>query len=317
MGKLIDLAGQRFGRLYVLERDFQYPIDNNIVGNKVYWKCKCDCGNMTSVLGAQLRSGKTQSCGCYAKEKIAQRNAANYNDIKGQRFGKLVALSPTEKRSGSNIIWLCHCDCGNNCEVSSNHLISKNTQSCGCFQKQQLAERVSRDLTNMVFGRLTVLYPTAERNDNHIVWQCQCSCGNECKASSKTLLNGDKQSCGCLNSIGEANIQKILTENSIQYEKEKTFEDFIYIDSLHHPRYDFYLPDFNRLIEFDGEQHFEDIDFFINEFSNYAIRQDRDKIKNQYALSHNIPLVRIPYWERKNITLEMIMGDKYLVKGRE
>jgi hypothetical protein len=108
-----------------------------------------------------------------------------------------------------------------------------------------------------------------------------------------------------------------LTENSIQYEKEKTFEDFIYIDSLHHPRYDFYLPDFNRLIEFDGEQHFEDIDFFINEFSNYTIRQDRDKIKNQYALSHNIPLVRIPYWERNNITLEMIMGDKYLVKGRE
>jgi len=39
-----------------------------------------------------------------------------------------------------------------------------------------------------------------------------------------------------------------------------------------------------------------------------------DKEKNEYALSNNIPLVRIPYWERDNITLEMIMGDKYLVR---
>ena len=37
-------------------------------------------------------------------------------------------------------------------------------------------------------------------------------------------------------------------------------------------------------------------------------------MKNEYALSHNIPLVRIPYWERDNITLEMILEDKYLIK---
>ena len=43
-------------------------------------------------------------------------------------------------------------------------------------------------------------------------------------------------------------------------------------------------------------------------------RQGRDKLKNAYALSHNIPLVRIPYQERDNITLEMIMGDQYLVR---
>lgn len=42
---------------------------------------------------------------------------------------------------------------------------------------------------------------------------------------------------------------------------------------------------------------------------------ESDKIKNEYALSHNIPLVRIPYKERDHITLEMIMGDKYLVKA--
>lgn len=42
--------------------------------------------------------------------------------------------------------------------------------------------------------------------------------------------------------------------------------------------------------------------------------QKRDKVKNNYALTHNIPLVRIPYWERDNITLDMIMGNQYLIK---
>lgn len=42
-----------------------------------------------------------------------------------------------------------------------------------------------------------------------------------------------------------------------------------------------------------------------------------DKIKNNYALSHNIPLVRIPYWEIKNITLDMLLEDKYLINNKE
>lgn len=41
----------------------------------------------------------------------------------------------------------------------------------------------------------------------------------------------------------------------------------------------------------------------------------RDKEKNQYAIEHNIPLVRIPYTERDNITLDMLLGDKYLIKS--
>ena len=42
-------------------------------------------------------------------------------------------------------------------------------------------------------------------------------------------------------------------------------------------------------------------------------RKKRDILKNNYALLHNIPLYRIPYWEKNNITLDMIMGDQYLV----
>ena len=37
-------------------------------------------------------------------------------------------------------------------------------------------------------------------------------------------------------------------------------------------------------------------------------------MKNDYAFTHNIPLVRIPYWERDHITLEMILGDEYIIR---
>ena len=73
-------------------------------------------------------------------------------------------------------------------------------------------------------------------------------------------------------------------------------------------RYDFVILKNNtpiRLIEFDGEQHYKN----IANWDSLELQQKRDQVKNEYALSHNIPLVRIPYWERDNITLDMIMGD--------
>ena len=76
---------------------------------------------------------------------------------------------------------------------------------------------------------------------------------------------------------------------------------------------DFYCPKLKLIIEIDGEQHFSSTGGW-NDENNLMLVKKRDKVKNEQALSHNIPLVRIPYWERDNITLEMIMGDKYLVR---
>ena len=68
-----------------------------------------------------------------------------------------------------------------------------------------------------------------------------------------------------------------------------------------------------RLIEFDGIQHYSDRSGVWNQKDSLKRCQERDKRKNQWAKDYNIPLVRIPYWERDKITLDMIMGDQYLV----
>lgn len=62
MSKVIDITGQRFGRLTVIGFDKQDEF------RQYMWLCKCDCGNVVSIRGYSLRSGNTQSCGCIQKE---------------------------------------------------------------------------------------------------------------------------------------------------------------------------------------------------------------------------------------------------------
>ena len=62
MGKIIDLTGQRFGRLVVLSRQ-------GSVGKKVAWLCLCDCGNKKVIESGNLKTERTKSCGCFQKEQ--------------------------------------------------------------------------------------------------------------------------------------------------------------------------------------------------------------------------------------------------------
>ena len=67
MGRKIDIAGKRFGRLTAIEKaeDYRYP--NGEHAEK--WRCVCDCGNTVVVFRKCLLSGNTASCGCTRGEK--------------------------------------------------------------------------------------------------------------------------------------------------------------------------------------------------------------------------------------------------------
>ena len=122
-------------------------------------------------------------------------------DLTGQRFGKLVVLSPTEKRADAgSVVWLCRCDCGNLAEVSARRMVRGKARSCGCLSNPPLKDYVGKR-----FGRLTVLeYAGKKRKVTDksaatiTYWKCRCDCGNEIIAGQPELQNGDTQSCGCL-----------------------------------------------------------------------------------------------------------------------
>ena len=124
--KLINLTNMRFGELLVLERDFEVQKEKK--SPKPYWKCRCNCGNTFSVLGKSLREGKTVSCGCLAKERAKK---IRFEDITNQKFGKLIV-----REYLGNSRWLCDCECGHQTAVTTGHLKSGHTTSCGCIRSK-------------------------------------------------------------------------------------------------------------------------------------------------------------------------------------
>lgn len=71
MSKLIDLTGQKFGRLTVLNREQDYILPCG--QHQALWKCKCDCGKICIIRGLSLRSNHTKSCGCFHDEASGDR----------------------------------------------------------------------------------------------------------------------------------------------------------------------------------------------------------------------------------------------------
>ena len=121
---------------------------------------------------------------------------------------------------------------------------------------------------------------------------------------SKHLYQGCPH-CKCL-SKGENKISKILNKNNINFIKEHSFEDCKNIKRL---PFDFYLPDGNICIEYDGIQHFRPVDFFGGE-EYFKERQKIDDIKTKYCDDNNIYLIRIPYTEYGNI--DFIIKEKII-----
>lgn len=183
-------------------------------------------------------------------------------NLMGQRFGRLTVIERAGSCSDGHVKWKCQCDCGNIIEVNSNSLQRKGsnaTKSCGCLKLEKAKERGNlnriKDITNQRFGKLIAL-ECVGGNGHSALWRCKCDCGNNnFITTSHHLVTGNTQSCGCSISRGEDIIAFILQSNNIIFQKQKTFKDCIF-DSGGFGKYDFFLPDYNRLIEYDGQIHF-------------------------------------------------------------
>ena len=134
-----DITGIKVGKLTVLSKTNKRNNDGLI-----FWECLCDCGNYCSIASAQLRNGRSKSCG---------RCNGIPGDITGNRFGRLKALSNTGKKTNKGCyIWLCRCDCGNEVESSIEQLNKGHKLSCGCQAKEVWSQRGKEAQLNNIFG---------------------------------------------------------------------------------------------------------------------------------------------------------------------
>ena len=240
-------------------------------------------------------------------------------DLTGKEYEYYTVINRNEERTkqnGRNVFWNCKCHCGNSFVATTTDINKQKIKSCGCMKSILSSKAHLQDITGQVFGNLTVIKRDYTHPQNgkkpRTYWQCKCACGNIVSVERTHLVNRNQSSCGCNNSIGELNIHKILNENNIFYQSQYSNTE-LKTDKNGYLRFDFAILDEDdiviRLIEFDGTQHIEQ----DNYFGNFEDIQYRDNLKNEYAKKHNIPLVRIPYYKRDSMTLEDLMGDRFLI----
>ncbi len=137
---------------------------------------------------------------------------------------------------------------------------------------------------------------------SHIVCLFQCECGKYFQRSiNKWMMGRDVcLECANFNSSYERAVEKYLLDQNIIYRTEFTF----YNCRMDNPLpFDFWLKDYNALIEIDGQQHFQVVDYGSGleiAKQKFQRQQKSDQIKNEYCQQHQIPLLRIPYWEFDN-----------------
>lgn len=305
MGRLIDETGNKYSRLLVISRAFPEGKTG------VWWNCRCDCGKEVVVRGTSLRNGNTRSCGCLQKD-FAKTTAIN--EI-GNKYGFLTVISRAETPDGKKTAyWNCLCECGNSTVVQGTKLRSGHTRSCGecnCFSSPTKKDEIGNR-----YGRLVVISEAGRDKEGKVLWNCLCDCGNEKIVSGKSLRAGLTLSCGCLHSKGEEKIALLLKELNIQNYRQHTFENCRNPETKYLLYFDFYLPNQNLAIEYQGQQHY--LHNPRGRFDKTALDnlQKRDELKRKFCKENNIRLIEIPYYDFDKIDKEYIEGVIYNEDGR-
>ena len=291
MGKKIDLTGQTFGYLIVLNETDERR------NKSVVWNCRCSCGKIVKYSTKQLISDGIQSCKECNLKRQPQQNLLL--DIVGKKFNHWTVLEKTSERSLDKILYKCQCDCLE--KTISYHtrteLVNGESKSCGCANRRyKIGDQV---------GNFKIIEYTHNRQSPYLA-EC-LRCGSIKSYTGHRLRH--QMSCGCLHiSRGELEIFNLLTSYNIPFKREYQFKNSKF-------RYDFAV--FNnkdqliQLIEFDGEAHYKENikNSGWNTVEHYEETRRRDKEKDKLAQEMGIPLIRIPYTQRGKITIKDIIKE--------
>jgi len=247
--KIINLIGQKFNKLTVIERHYTK-------NGKVYWICRCDCGKITKPISGDNLKGQhpTKSCGdgiCNGKIK----------NIEGLIFGniEIIGFSHTEGENGS--FWIGKCiKCDRETRPTALEFIQSGKKQC----EDKFCSGKIYDLVGNVYNFLKVLKFGGIKGKS-TTWICECLlCGKITNPiRSSHLKFGATKTCGCCKNVKETQTKNII---------EKIYVDRYNILQGHRPIFlknqhldivlvDKTTGDYFLAIERDGEQHKEPVSF--------------------------------------------------------
>jgi len=277
---VIEVHGDRYGLS---------KVKYTCAGEKIEVICYIH-GSFFPLANSFLSGSGCRKCEAESRRLSLEEFEEKAKEVHGDRYGlsKLIYTGTQEK---IEVICRIH---GSFFPIAENFLRGHGCKKCSDDVKKsstkEFKEKARKEHGDR-YGLSKVKYVTAKKKIEVI---CYIHGSFFPKAGHFLSGTGCPQ---CNLSKGEEKIRKILKAREIIFEVQKSFEKckskcFLF--------FDFYLPDYNLLIEYDGKQHFKAIAFFGGE-KQFKIRQRRDKIKNEFAVKEDIHLLRIPYTEFKNI----------------
>lgn len=203
-----------------------------------------------------------------------------------------------------------HCKiCNIDFEQQPARLINQKIYGCNCQVNKKLTHEEFLEILGEDCLKEYNILDSYQNSDSKIHFQHK-KCGSIFEQTPyKFIYRHNKKYCPLCyykKSHGEIAILNYLEKYNIDYQKEFIFPDFP------QARFDFYLPQFKTILEYDGIQHFKYNSFFHKSEEEFKMRQQADINKNKYCLNNNLYLFRIPYTEIDNIEqiLKEILEEK-------
>lgn len=281
---------------------------------KIKCKCKKDSAHIWETRPSRLLEGY----GCPLCNKIKQNEKSK---MSSDEFLKRVHVLHGDKINvlgeykGTKETIKAQCTvCGHIWEPRAGYLIAKNLRGCPiCAHKQRIKTK-TRPL-DFFYEQIKKINPDIEiiGEYKNSVTPVRCKCkidGYEWEATVKNLLKGT--GCPkCNTSHGERKIKQVLDENNIEYRVQYCFDGCKNKRAL---PFDFYLPEYNVCIEYDGQQHYRPVTFGgISEEKSKEHFKDtvkNDNKKNKFCQDNGIKLIRIPYYDFDKI--EQIIKEEII-----
>lgn len=274
--------------------------NSKYMGRKQKMDFMCECGNVFTIAFESFKVKKFKMCRSCVNKIVNSSRKMRLEDI------KKIVLETTE------------------CELLENEYINNSTKmkfKCGCGEifytswdefsrkRSNNTNKKCNKCTGQYTWRYDEVFKFVQENSKcellennykslHKKMKFKCNCGEEFFATFREFRDRFKRRCDkCARkrSSFEEHIVRILEKHRIRFIEQYTYDNCIGVRGVNKTPFDFYLPDYNMLIEADGQQHFE-IKFGRTE-SEFVDTQHNDAIKTKFCIDNNIPLIRIPYWK--------------------
>ena len=279
------------------ERGFELLCsEKDYIGFNHKYKVVCENGHVREQwLGDVYKGHKCKVC---ASKINGDKCKLSYDEVKNFVESKdLVLLS--KEYDGVDIPLKVKCNKCNSVFYPRLHNLKKGSGCPNCYNKikSKWAIIPYKERKEYVesFGFKLITKEDDYIDGEHKV-EIECDEGHRYETNLHRFYSGTRCPI-CKKSKGEVKISKLLEKYRIKYISQYRFNDCKFYRYL---PFDFYLPDYDCCIEFDGKQHYM-IGGFGRDFWEFVDIKIRDTVKTEYCKKNNIKLIRIPYWEINNI----------------